>query len=367
MTVYFITIGILLILCWFLFRTSYDLRITQQPGTLISTRVQLQQSKRMRSIVFLVFLVLAFVAAFRYKVGTDFNAYYRSYGYVNKFARGDYSDPGFTIFAIIADFIFQGKNGSLTILSAIVSVALFVFTIAKRSENFFISIFLFIFVGCFTGMFNGVRQYLATAILFAGFCFVQEKKFFKWLLIVLLASTIHVTAILMILIYPACNMKSNAFTVAVYFAFALAMLYFYEPLFNLVGALKGEEINSELGYMIRGVNVIRIIVQCVPLIMFLFVGSKKINEDQECKTLFNVCLLNAAIAVASMNSAYFARFFIYTMCFQILMYPKIFSKLGKTDRYIFVFLLLFFFSVFWLYEVSISRSLNNFQWIFNYL
>ena len=367
MTVYFITIGLLLILCWLLHLVSIPSKIGEVVGSSVQKATEARISKDKRIVAFLRFFLLAFVAAFRYWVGTDFRSYYRTSGWAEKFSHGDYSDPGFTLFAMFSSFLFQGKNGALTICAAIITAALFVFTIIKRSENITISLLLFIFVGCFTGMFNGVRQYLATAILFAGFHFVQEKKLLKWAVVVAIATTIHVTAILMFFVYFACNVKCNWITITAYFIFAIIMLYLYEPLFNLVGALKQEEIDTDIEAITRQVNILRVLVQCVPFMMFFFVGQDKINEDVDCRVLFNVCLLNAALAIASVNSVYFARFYIYTMCFQTLMYPTVLSKVSKNDRSIFIALLLFFYGIFWLYETTKSSSLNNFQWIFKYL
>ena len=367
MIVYFIMMGLLLLLCWIMHLTSLSSSTLTIGETLGIENIEKRKRKDRRIVIFLIFFVLAFVAAFRYKVGTDFSSYYKTSNWAGKFQQGEFDDPGFTLFSLLAEFLFQGKNGAITILAAIVTVALFVFTIDKHGENLTVSLLLFIFVGCFTGLFNGVRQYLAAGILFAGFHFVQEKKFFKWLLVVLIATSIHVTAILMIFVYFVSNMKCNGMTVVLYFIVGIALLYLYEPLFNLVGALKQEEVDTGLGYVSRQVNILRVAVQCVPLIMFVFVDKNGINQDVETRCLFNICLLNASFAIAGMNSPYLSRFCIYTMCFQVLMYPKIFKKMNKDNRNIFTSLLLFFYFIFWLYETSNSVNLNNFQWIFKYL
>jgi transmembrane protein EpsG len=326
----------------------------------------LNHKKRNNVAVWLVFLCFAFVAAFRYGVGVDFFSYY-SNKWALKFKKEQYDDPGFTLLAIISDTLFFGKEGSLTIIAAIITTALFIFTIAKRSENFCMGCLLFVFVGCFTGMFNGVRQFLAAAILFAGYPFVVEKKFWKWTIVVALATSIHFTAILMFFIYFIGNLKCNGRLVTCYFLTAIVLLYLYEPLFNLVGALKQEEINTSSAYMTTRVNALRVIVQCAPLIMFLFINKEKINDDPDCRFLFNVCLFNAALAVAAMNSAYLSRFYIYTSTFQILMYPKLFSKATKENSLILTSFLMVFYFVYWLYGVHIDSSVNHFRWLFPYL
>lgn len=314
-----------------------------------------------------VFLILCFVAAFRYGVGTDFYSYYKNNNWVNKFAENDYSDPGFTIFSLVCEALFGDANGAITIGAAIFTIALFIFTLAKHGENFPMSIFLFVFAGCFLGAFNGVRQYLATAILFAGYPFIINKKPIKWAVVVLIAASVHITAILMFFVYFICNLKCNWKLVLGYFLIAVILLFAYEPLFNLIGNLKQDKIDTSDVYMRSSVNILRIAVQCVPIVLLFFVDKEKINNDPESRFLFNICLLNGALAIAAMNSPYLSRFWIYTSCFQILMYPKIFNKMRNDNKSLFTILLMVCYALFWVYEVMNASSLSTFKWIFDYL
>ncbi len=320
-----------------------------------------------KALVWLIFISIAFVGAFRYGVGVDFFSYFKTNNWASNFENGNYNEPGFTIFAKACSFISGGANGALTICAAIVTIALFVFTTVKRTDNLIISILLFIFIGVFTGMFNGVRQFLAAAILFAGYPFIFRKKIWKWAIVVVVASSIHITAILMFFVYFICNLKCDWRLVFLYLAIAIFFLFAYEPLFNLVGSLKQEEIDSSLNYMTTNVHILRVLVQCVPVILLVFTNKTKINEDKEARFLLNICLLNAAIAVAAMNSAYFSRFSIYLFTFQILMYPKIFTKMTKENANIFSTLLIIFYSIYWIYSVYSDNSLFVFRWIFPYL
>lgn len=325
------------------------------------------KKKTLTPTVVCVFLILCFVAAFRYGVGTDFYAYYKNNNWANKFDKNDYSDPGFTIFSLACEALFGNTNGAITIGAAIFTTALFVFTLAKHGENFPMSIFLFVFVGCFLGAFNGVRQYLATAILFAGYPFIINKKPIKWVVVVLIASSVHITAILMFFVYFICNLKCNWKLVLGYFLIAVILLFAYELLFNLIGNLKQDKIDTSDVYMRSSVNIVRIAVQCVPTLLFFFVDKEKINNDPESRFLFNICLLNGALAIAAMNSPYLSRFWIYTSCFQILMYPKIFNKMRNDNKSLFTILLLVCYAAFWGYEVMNAPALSTFRWIFDYL
>ena len=362
MTVYIVLLVVVAIL---------GLMAVKRPSTVKSNaqnNLSLEEVKKPNwFIVWLIFLCIAFVGSFRYNVGTDFFSYFKNDRWAGKFNKGDYSEPGFTLLAIICEKLFGTQSAALTIVSATITVALFIFTIAKRQESFPLSIILFVFTGVFTGMFNGLRQYLAAAILFSGYHFVVNKKPIRWLIVVLLASCFHTTALLMFFIYFVCNLKCNWGLVFLYLTIAAVLLFAYEPLFDLVGALKQEEVDMNEAYMKTSVNILRVAVQCVPIGMLLFLDKNKINEDKECRFLLNVCLLNAAIAVAAMNSAYLSRFWIYTSCFQTLMYPKIFSKMKKRSRELFIVAMLFFYALFWAYEIINAPSLYNYYWVFDYL
>ena len=171
----------------------------------------------------------------------------------------------------------------------------------------------------------------------------------------------------MFFIYFVCNSKCSWGLVLLYLTIAIVLLFAYEPLFDLVGALKQEEVDMNEAYMKTSVNILRILVQCVPIALLLFLSKNKINEDKDARFLLNVCLLNAAIAVAAMNSAYLSRFWIYTSCFQVLMYPKILKKMKKGNRQLLTTLMIICYVGFWAFEILNAPTLSNFYWSFNYL
>lgn len=87
------------------------------------------------------------------------------------------------------------------LLIAAVSGCAVAYTLYKYSENFFFSMFLFMAMVHFVWMLNGMRQFIAVSILFASTRFLIERKFLKYLMVVLLVSTIHITALIMIPVY----------------------------------------------------------------------------------------------------------------------------------------------------------------------
>jgi len=320
-----------------------------------------------RIYIFMICAIFTFVSAFRYYVGADFDAYYR-YDEILRMADrllvDPFDEPGAALIAWLNQRFLPGVDGVFVIVAAIITMGLFVYTIGKNSDNLVLSFLLFIFIGAFTGSFNGVRQYLATAILFAGYHHVINRDIKKWAITVILASCFHVTAILMFFIYFICARRTTIGLLFLYIAIAGMLLSTYDTIFELLGAMKNETIILT-EYTTRSVNRLRVIVQCVPLIIPIITGIKNINQDKEMRFLFNISLFNAAISVAAMNSAYFSRFNIYTSIFQVLMYPSIVSKMNRNNRIILTVIMLIFYFAYWHYETSSSWALNNFRWVFS--
>lgn len=110
-------------------------------------------------------------------------------------------DQGYFALSILfKQFISSDYHWWLFVIAAVSGCAV-AYTLYKYSENFFFSMFLFISMVHFVWMMNGIRQFIAVSILFANTRLLVEKKFLKYLILVLILSTIHITALIMIPIY----------------------------------------------------------------------------------------------------------------------------------------------------------------------
>ncbi len=81
--------------------------------------------------------------------------------------------------------------------------------IKKYSSNIFLSFMYLIILGSFSFAMSGLRQTLALSILTFSFGFLQDKKFWKFLILVIAASLFHSTAIVFVIAYPIYNMKER--------------------------------------------------------------------------------------------------------------------------------------------------------------
>lgn len=233
MIVYYVVIVLIVVLGYAAQTNSYSTE-----GSVLQNNY-----KNNRFFVMCVFAVLVFVSAFRYNVGADFGNYYnysKISSWLDDWKTVPWDEIGNKLIALFNVTFLPEKSGVYVIIASFITIFLIVNTLGKNSENLTLSLLLFVFIGAYTGSFNGVRQYFAAAILFAGYRFVVERKLIKWIIIVILASCFHVTAILMVFIYFITMQKKIGYLFVLYACVALVMYFSYDRIFGSSGNFGGK-------------------------------------------------------------------------------------------------------------------------------
>ena len=309
--------------------------------------------------------ILILVAGFRWNVGTDYWQYSINYKkYISTLWEDvrSFREPGINIIAKVSSLIYDDYS-TMFLLASLITVGLIIQTIAKNSNMFSFSVLLYIFVGIWQGSFNGVRQYLACAILFAGHKYIIQREFTKYFIFTLIASMFHQSAIVMILLYfvPVKKIKTKHLIMLMFLS--VAILYSYDIIFDVLEKIKETEFRS-YGYMTRNVNIMRVLIAFAPLIVYFFTTNKSQLTNKQFFYI-NMLFVNAAITAATSSSAYLMRFAIYTNIYLILGIPTLYNFGDRYLRFIMKFITAILFFLFWYIEVKSSPSLNNYMWIFS--
>lgn len=315
--------------------------------------------------VFLTAAILICVAGFRSGVGTDYWQYAAAYDkYVLNIwdAIFNFKEPGINIIAKISSWIYDDYT-VMFFIAATITVGLSVWTISKYSNTFAFSILLYIFTGAWNGSFNGVRQYLACAVIFAGHRYIIDRKFIKYILIVLMASAFHITAIVMIMLYFIPLKKIDLKEILLFTIGIILLLYSYDIVFGFVETIKGKPIVMH-SYMLTQVSYFRIAVAVAPLLVYFLFTLKK-NLRLEDIFYINILFVNATLMLVTSNSAYLARIGIYTDIFAVLSYQRLLNFQNKKLVQIMKIFILSLYVVFWYIGASGDGSMRNFEWIFN--
>jgi len=319
--------------------------------------------------VLIIILILSVVAGLRWGVGTDYSTYRSNYSFykeniIESFL--NFEEPGIRIISYISSVIYD-DFATMFLIASIITVGLSVWTIYKYSNYFSISILLYIFVGAWHGSFNGIRQYLACAILFAGHHYIIERKFSKYLIIIIIASLFHISALIMILLYFIPRDTLNYKQLLALFVIVILSLSLYDFIFAIINnVLVSTGSNSIVAigeYLTEELSILRILVMIAPSILYLIITPKsKLNSEDN--FYINMLFINAIVYIISMNSAYLARFTIYTNIYVALGFPKIFKGVDKKLSVIIIYIALILYLLFWGYEIMITPNLYNFHWIF---
>ena len=313
----------------------------------------------------LIVAILALIAGLRYKVGADFDFYYLNYGYYKSADLKFLDEPGIRIIARIAKHIYDDP-ATMIFIAALITVSLMVITILKNSEMYWLSVLLYVFLGDWSGSFNGIRQYLAVAVLFAGHRYIKEKKLFHWLLTVVIATTFHITAIIGVFFYFYPRIKLSVKSIVVSVIAAYIGLNIYDRIFELIGLLKQDELileGEKATYILNAINPLRIAVAWVPVAFFLVFMKYYDIKQEQFRFYMNMSILNACLMTTAMNSAYLGRVGSYTSAYNALVWPLLLKPIKKESRGIFIFVMLICYMLYWLTEMS-KEDLSVFLWIF---
>lgn len=271
-------------------------------------------------------------------------------------------DPGFTALTTLLKF-FIGNNDTLYfMIFAILQTACLCFVFRKYSSDFWISIFLFIASTDYVSwMFNGMRQFIAVCIIFACFGLIIRKKYVPLMIIILLTSLIHGSALLMIPIVFVIQGKPWNFRTILMLLGTMVVIVFIDQFTPILSDLlldtQYEGLTSnEIWSEDDGTNIIRVLVYSVPMLMSL-VGLKYVRHAND--PVINVCVncsivTMAIYAVSAVTSGiYVGRLPIYTTLMGYISLPWLIDHMFTRDSARFVkgvMVVLYF--VFYYYQMS---------------
>ncbi len=261
-------------------------------------------------------------------------------------------ETGFNIFMIISNKIFPDTQFFVFLTTAITFACVFVWIYRKSTDKMF-SFFLFMTLYMFTYI-NGIRQAMVAGVFVLLFDKWKDNKW--WLIGTCLAlSTFHNSALLLIPLCLCINGKVFNWKIKVLGLFSLLCLFVPGSVQWLLDMFLTERYTETLDVNTGGASVIRFLLNAVPLVLALvyyqFMTSRGKKLTQSDMMMINILLVDFAIGICSLRSAYFARMSIYFSLFPIIYVPYILRKIIARNSYVFAYLLaIVVYSVFFIYQ-----------------
>lgn len=219
-------------------------------------------------------------------------------------------DQGFSLLLLVLRLIL----GNLDVLFFFIIAAFQILVVAmicrKYSCNYWMSIFLFIATTDYISWVNnGIRQFLAVTIIFAATGLILKKQYIFSVLLVLLASTIHGSALLMIPIIFIIQGKPWNKNTVLLVVLSIGVLYFADQFTNLLDQLLS---NTAYTNMVTdwkeweddGTNPIRVLIYSIPTILSL-IGLRYIKKANNpiINLATNASLVSTALYIVSMGTS----------------------------------------------------------------
>jgi transmembrane protein EpsG len=309
---------------------------------------------------FLIFgslLSLVIISGLRSTIG-DTYMYMHEYEMINftwDFVK-EHKDMGFGVLQMQLQKLSDDPQ-LLIFTTALITNVLIVLVLYQYARMVELSLYIYITGGLFLVSMNGIRQTLAAAIVFTATKFLLEGNWLKYMLVVLLASTFHQSALILIPIYFVVRFKAwSKATIAVVLLAVIAVIGFDQFSALLFSAIEDTQYGHYNNFNEGGANVLRVAVGAVPLLI-AFLGREKLKEIfPNSDVIVNMALVGFVFMMISTQNWIFARFSIYFWLYQLILISWIVKLFRKKDEKLIYCGILTCYLVYYFYESVITLN-----------
>ena len=270
-------------------------------------------------------------------------------------------NPGFIfIMRVLAKLGFSVQSFMMIFAAFTVGVNIWFFR--KYSCHFFISVLLFVTFAGYTFSLAAVKQCAAMAICLIATDRVIRKKYVRFLLLVLIACTVHPYA-LMYLVVPFLFFRPwSQFTILLLILFGIIGVSMQSLVGSLlsVTAMLGENYDAN-AFTGEGVNPIRLLVTAVPAgLSLLNAETIRRNEERDQYAMVNLTMLNAEIMFVALfgTANFFARLANYFIPFQAVSLPWLFKQFEFGSKRTITVLASSAYLLFFIYSFAINENFD---------
>ncbi len=323
---------------------------------------------------FIMFLPIILMAGFRDRWFADTSLYVYEYlkmpntfSEIPSFLEQFSKDKGFSVLSILIKMIIGNNYRSYLIIIAAFQGAVVFSFFRKYSFHYVFSVFLFVVsTDYISWMFNGIRQFLAVVIVLCATPFLLKKKWIPLLIVILLASTVHQSALIMIPIVLIAQGKAWNKKTLLFIGVVLIAILFLDVFTNVLDeSLQNTQyknvVKDYTEWNDDGTNPIRVFVYAIPTIISLL-GRKQIENSGS--SLVNICvnlsIISTGIYIVSIftSGIFLGRLPIYISLFNYILLPwEINHIIPFKYKNVFIVSIISMYIIFYYYQMHIAWSL----------
>lgn len=276
-------------------------------------------------------------------------------------------DVGFYLMSALIKIILGPNEDIYFFIIAFIQGVCILSLFQKYSSEYMLSVFLFIAsTDYISGMFNGIRQFMAVAIIYAATPLMVKKKYVPLILTILFASFFHRSAIIMIpLILISQGKAWNKKTLLLLCGVLLAVTFVGSFTGFMDSALQETQyanvVSDYTSWNDNGANPVRVLVYSIPCLLS-FVLRKRIKKEKNPFVHFctNMSIITMALYILAMftSGIFMGRLPIYCNLYSYILLPWelecLFGKRNKIYIYAIVvicYLLYYYFAMHFQYGI----------------
>lgn len=236
-------------------------------------------------------------------------------------------EPGYLLLNKILTFFTTDERLLLVVTSGIVVVGFCVF-ICKNSRIPWLSLYLFIALGFYTTSLSMLRQSLAIALILGSVRYVEQRKFFNFLIVVLAAVLFHYTAVVFLILYPISRFKVTwgyficMLTGAFLISWVLGKIFLFTIIEKFYSSYE-DQITGGTGY-----NMLLLLILVTVAGLFLW---RKREDSQQRNVIAQMMILACCFQFMALHFGLFARVVLYFSVSQLIFIPNAISCISVKD------------------------------------
>ena len=314
-------------------------------------------------------LPIIFIAGVRYNVGTDYiNTYYTGFYRLLEGSEWDNFEFGYRILNKMIQ-LFSNNVFILFFITAVIFVGFTYAGIYSLSLDIPLSIALFFISRYFFIGLNGVRQFIAMAILLYSIRYIFERKLGIYLIFSFLSFSFHYSALIFIPVYLVSYIDISPKKYIVLCSLGILILLFGKDIINGILSLTkyGQLLNR---YSYAGVKfTLFTIVLNLFIIFVFFIKYMDLRENIMYRTYLNIQVLATLSTFALRTIPSMERIYWYFSFPLIVSFPYIIKQYNNMKlRKAITCTLFFLLGVYFIYDIIILRDheVLPYDWFFGH-
>lgn len=190
-------------------------------------------------------------------------------------------EQGYVVYNKLLSFVSDNPQIYLA-LTSIIIFTLIGYIYGRYSENIFLSITVFVSFGLYIFSFSGLRQAIAFSITLFSFKYIVERKLIRFLVFVLLAFTIHSSAIIFLFVWGLWNIRLTNKLAIILILITFSLIPLYGAIFSFIVPIFFRE--KYLIYMNGGTALNLMFVYLIIFVSPIFL---KTNDFRICSNDYN--------------------------------------------------------------------------------